>query len=314
MKIALSCLIALTALLNFSCTKNVESSPISTSETRVEIPQPAPTPFEYKSIKEDEKPDSLEYAGYKIKKVLVKKTYEDNPAADIDDVVISKKGKIIRRFEGEYYPLGNDMDLELEQLLGGSKKQLVITDLSNRYDHSWIISLAPRFEILFDAADYDVLYGSLDTLDVNYDGEKEIALTTISSVYYGFSNVDQPRVRIVFKYDSKTRRYLPASHVFADFTLKQVSTKMSDAGGNSHPLFPYVLENTLTYIYAGKEAEGWKYFDENLPDSIMHYGMELKKEEAQATILRALKKEPIYKFIKSDLAKKNEIKGFFTKL
>jgi len=83
MKTALSCLIVFTVLLNFSCGRNIESSPVAANEKPVETLQPAMpqfsrTPVKYEEFDIIEKfsrdgagkvPISLEYKDYKISPV-----------------------------------------------------------------------------------------------------------------------------------------------------------------------------------------------------------------------------------------------------
>ena len=95
MKHALFCLLALTVLLNFSCTKNVESSPIPAIEKSVETPSPPPLPekFErrfirdemeqvgrFSNLEEDVSKTFFKVQGFSIKKDVVQKTDEiDSP-------------------------------------------------------------------------------------------------------------------------------------------------------------------------------------------------------------------------------------------
>jgi hypothetical protein len=199
------------------------------------------------------------------------------------------------------------MSFGLYQFLNGSEKQLFIIEESNRYDHAWIVSLEPKFEVIFDAADYNLLYGSLVVTDVDKDGEKEIALSKNCSLGFLFSNNLQPWVRIVFKYDPKTRKYVPASHIFTDYTLKDQEENLRKFNESKDKPLSEALEIMMTYIYAGNENGAWKIFNENeidfTPTGVVNAKAE-SREKIKEQILAALKKDPIYKFIKADLIKK----------
>jgi hypothetical protein len=284
-----------TTLLNFSCGQNVESSPIAANEKPAEtlqtpIPRAAPTPDKYEEIdiveqfsalRNDETSAILEFKNYKIKRVTVKKREDDSPEADIYDAVISKNGKTIRRFAGSYHPLGNLLGFGFYQFLKGSEKQLLIIDESNRYDREWIVSLSPKFDVLFDTADFGV--EGLMTLDVDNDGEKEITAARFCfESEFDFAMSERPWLRVVFKYDAKAHKYLPASHIFTDYTLSGQNERKEK-----------FFESFMTYIYAGQEKEAWKFFDENMK------GKDI--EQTRAKIKASLKEDPIYKFIRKDL-------------
>jgi hypothetical protein len=326
MKIALFCLVIFTAWLNLACEKNVESSPSvaanekSTETPQAPQPQTTPTPDKYPefdiieqfaSYRNKDLPTSLEYKGYKIKKVAVKKRDEsDSPEAAIDDLVVSRNGRAIHRFEGIYNPLGNKLGYGFYRFLKGSEEQLFIVDESNRYDREWIVSLSPNFEVLFDSGDYNVESGYLRVTDINNDGEKEITLGIFCGLGFGSVMSDRPWRRIIFKYDAATRKYLPASHIFTDYTLTGQDERIQKFRGNSPALnggkFSELLEILTTYIYAGRENEAWRFFDENFSDRFISDGAEKEKSETRAKIKAKLNKDPIYKFIQQDLQKRKQ--------
>jgi len=306
-----------TTLLNFSCGQNVESSPVALNEKPAEPPQATPTPDKYQefdiigqfsSMRNDDTPTALKYEGYKIKKVAVKKRDEyDNPEAEIYDLVVSKNGKVIYRFEGSYNPLENWLGFGFYQFLKGSENQLFIVDQVNRDDREWIVSLSPRFEVLFDTSEFGV--ESLSVLDVNNDGEKEISLTKmLYELDMGFPMSEMPWLRIIFKYDAITRKYLPASHIFTGYTLSGQEERIRKFRENSQEIKRFKLavffEIFMTYIYAGQETEAWTFFDENLSDWFILNGVKREKEQVRVKIKAVLNEDPIYKYIRKDLRKR----------
>jgi hypothetical protein len=318
MKFVVVCLLGFTVFLNLSCQQEVISSSISKDEQITKVPEPSPTPNKYEetdiieqfsTMGDENQPTLVEFQDYKIKKVSVRKKDEiDSPEADIYDAVVSKNGKTIARFEGIYYPLGNEMSFGLYPFLGESEKQLFILEESNRYDREWIVNLSPKYEVIFDAADFDVISGYLRVIDIDNDGQKEITLYKGNNIGYMFPPKDIPLVRIVFKFDEKTRKYLPASHKFPAFTLKDQEEQIKKFNENKTKKFSKALEIMLTYIYAGKEESAWQLFDNEeidfTPESVLNAKTE-SKEQLRVKIKNALNKDPIYKFIKTDLKKKN---------
>lgn len=315
MKLIVFSLLILTAIFDLSCQNKVKSSPISPNERMAKLPKPTPTPSKYEQnyiigqISMEGKTDypiPLEYKGFKINAVVVKKKFDkDSPVAGIYDAVLSKNGKTITRFEGSYYPLGNFMSFGLFAFLGGSEKQLIVLEESMKYDHEWILRLSPKFEVLFDAADFEVDGGGMRLIDIDKDGVYELIYGKYYHLDFMFSMNGMPSGQVIFKYDSKTRKYLPASHFFTDFTLDEIDNKIQQFNNNSKS-FSLLLEIFMTYIYAGKEDEAWKYFDENFSTDRLWFGVEEDKVKTKEKIISALQKDKIYQFIQNDLKKRSQ--------
>lgn len=314
MKSAPFTLIFFTALFNFSCQQNVESSPALVDERVAETPQPISTPEKYEEIdiieqfsrmEAGNEPIPLEIGDYKISPVTVKKKfYKDSPEADIYDAILSKKGKTIAKFEGIYYPLGNFMSFGLYPFLNNSEKQLLILEESNRYDRAWIINLSPKFEILFDSADFDVLYGYLGAIDIDKDGVFELSAFGSTNLGFTFSWNNETWTKVIFKYDSKSRKYLPASHIFSEYIFENIDEEIQKFREAENRSFSDFLQIFMGYIYAGKEDAAWKFFDESFSTDKLTFGTDINKANTKEKIISALNKDPIYKFIKADLKNK----------
>jgi len=320
MKFALFCLAVMTAILNLSCGQNAASAPSSPSapaEIFEEIPSPVPTPSKYEEIDiieqismggKDNPPASITVDNYKIRKETVRKKDDaDSPVTDISDAVLSKNGKTIARFEGIYYPLGNSMSFGLFSFLGTSEKQLLIVDETNRYDREWIISLSPKYEVLFDAADYHVQGGYMRLIDIDKDGVYELFYGVYIPLSFMFSRSSTPLQMVVFKFDAKTRRYLPATHIFTDYTLAGIDEKVQSFNNNRVNSLSALLKIFITYVYAGKEEEAWKFFDHeglNFSTQETFSGKVEGKEQIIKHIKNALDDDPIYRFIRRDLKRK----------
>jgi hypothetical protein len=316
MKIALFCLVIFTTLLSFACTKNIESSPISANEKPAEKPLPDPTPHKFEEIdlqqkfskmENDNLPSSLKIAGYEIKTIALKKKDEyDNPEAEIYNVVLSKKGKTIARFGGEYNPLGNFMSFGTFPFLGGSKQQLLVFDESNKYERDWIVSLTPKYEVLFDSEDYGIWWGRIGALDIDKDGIYEV--TELQSVDFNLalSGNDFPWTKVVFKFDAKTSKYTPANHIFTDYSLDTIDEQITEFKEGRRNAKRDFLEIMLRYFYAGKNEAAWQFFDENFSTRFTIPKVVETKEQLKERIKGELNKDPVYKFIKADRKRNNK--------
>jgi hypothetical protein len=95
---------------------------------------------------------------------------------------------------------------------------------------------------------------------------------------------ETPLTEIVFKYDAKRRRCLPANHLFPDYAVRGLNSE-SEKEIYQHRRFDVLLD----YVFAGKEKEGWASFNEHYPSS--------DQEKMRRRINAILKNDPVYKFI-----------------
>lgn len=223
--------------------------------------------------------DTLSEGDYSVVKLKKKIKIED--AADLTDVsyaVLKRKGKILAAFDGVYFGSGNATDFGLFPFLGGSARQLVVSQTVPRGGRHWVVELSPEHRVIYDSADYGIGREDLSVLDVNKDGRFEILQEDVA--FYGldgFSMADTPLPLVIFKYDEQARKYLPANHLFKDYALKNIDTEAK------------LLDKTLQYIYAGEEQKGWAFFDREYKSA--------NKEELKSKILAILKRNSVYKFI-----------------
>lgn len=95
---------------------------------------------------------------------------------------------------------------------------------------------------------------------------------------------------IIFKYDSKAKKYFPATSVFQDYALRGIDNDIKNLkqGGDSNYLSKR-LGIFLRYIYAEKENDAWAFFEREyeLPD----------QKEMKSRIQAVLKDEGVYKYI-----------------
>jgi hypothetical protein len=311
-------LVIFSAIFNFSCGHGVESSPLGANEKPFEKPQANPSPANDEEIdvievinneNKDNSSARLKFKDYEVRKITVKKREDVNgETTDIYDAVLIKNGKTLKRFEGSYYSLGNEMTLGFYPFLGGAEKQLLIADQLPRHEHEWIINLTPKFEVLFDSEDYNVGGGQMRLIDIDKDGVYEvfyIEFLTLDFILPGAERLETMGT-IIFKYDSKLRKYLPANHVFTDYALKGFDEKVKKFNENKEPSLASLLQIFTAYVYAGREDEAWSFFEK---EGVYFTARETNsgKVEGKKQIIEHIKKflneDPIYKFVKRDLRK-----------
>lgn len=245
--------------------------------------------------------DSIKIKQYELKKQTVKKIVEgDTIPSDITNAVLLKNGKLIETFEGVEYPLGNEINFGLFSFSSDGNKQVIISDISNRYERNWILDLSKDFKILLDTADYGVYRSGLSRIDFDNDGIFEITMARSDDIF-GFASALVPDNSIIFKLDKEKQKFLPASHILQDYTMKNLSESLEGFNAGNEKSFSKVLQITLNYIYAGKESEAWEFFDKNFVTDEMTFTIKVEnKEQAKAEIIKYLSKNPIYNFIKND--------------
>ena len=240
--------------------------------------------------------NSLAYKGFVVKKSFRKSNPKDSPEVEIADLIIQKNGKILLKFDGIYYPLGNDLDFGLFSFLGGDEKQLAISDAIPRGGIHYIVSLFPQPKILFASSNWNVGREEFDVVDVDNDGIFEIILAAVFDEFEQLPKSDVLMTNIHFRYDKTTEKFLPANHLNRDFVLRGIGEQTMQINRHDRESqFADVLAVTLRYIYAGEEKQAWKFFDKeyNFDD----------REERKQKIKSILLSDLIYKFVRSELRK-----------
>lgn len=274
-----------------------ENPPPSSTAAAPQPVTPAPPPTEeqelyFKDIFTEDK--ALAYQGYEVeirKKTIIDRDYYDKPF-EVSYAVVKRGGKTVGAFAGTYTGLGNETAVGLFNFLGGEAKQLAISQTVSRGGRHWLVRLTPRYKVLFDSADYEVGREWVKITDMDRDGVAEIGLATVS-FYTGF---DYPMSMTplpwgVFRYDSQTDSYLPANHDFQDVLLKDIEQRISKlpASGDKHNYLATRLDILLDYLYAGRERDGWEFFERayDQPD----------KAKVKATVKNVLRKNRAYQYI-----------------
>jgi hypothetical protein len=242
--------------------------------------------------------DRLSYLGYEVVK-LEKKVKDEYPSEinspprmiDVSYAVLKKKGRVLAKFEGVYFGMGNVTQFGLFPFLGGETKQLVVSQIIPRNGRHWIVSLSPAVRVIYDSAEYGLGREEMTVLDIDKDGAYEISQELKTFVFfeditYGATHI----IDIVLKYDEKAKKYVPASHIFRDYTLAGMTDRPVNLNrADEKALASEVLRFMLPYIYAGRRGEAWDYYNREytLPN----------KEELKAKIMAALRDDAVYNYI-----------------
>lgn len=183
-------------------------------------------------------------------------------------------------------------------LLGKRTNQLIIQQYSGGAHCclSWhIYDLYPKFRLIFDSARYPIgdAMEDAELIDVDHDGQLEFAHQSNQFAYFDeacFTCLLLPDV--VFPFDRRAQRYLPANHIFKKFALRQVSLdleRLRRSKENPSEYWAYSLDVALRYIYAGMERRAWAFFART-------YGGRSNRE-LKSKIRLNLRTDGIYRFL-----------------
>jgi len=235
---------------------------------------------------------SLSYNGFNITTIAKRsksKPQEPSPSY----AVIKKNGRVLARFDGSTDEPMDGTGIGLFPLLGSAAKQLIISQTVPRGGRHWIVDLTANPKVLFDSGDYEV--GREEVWAVDLDGDSVYEIWLFVTSFYGafdrLSVAHTPLPTVVFRYDRQAGRYLPANHRYQDHLLKDIEIEISDlptAVGERY--LAKRLDVLLRFLYAGKEKEGWEFFDKayTLPDA----------GRIKAIVKEGLRDAPAYKFIR----------------
>jgi hypothetical protein len=293
------------ALFVVGCKKSAADpqKPLSTPDAR-HSPQATPTPSAQAQPEEILMSDifteeeSLSYNGFKIAKIEKRKRLKGKLQAlsysqELSYAVIKKNGKVLAEFEGIHGGLMNATDIGLFPFLGGKTKQLIISQTLPRTGRHWIVELTANPKVLFDSGDYEVGREEVWTVELDGDGVYEIWLyvTTFYNEFDQLSVMRTPLPKMVFRYDKRAGRYLPANHRYRDYLLKDLEPGISNLPTTvGEQYLASRLNVLLRLLYTGKEKEGWEFFDKayTLPDA----------DKIKAKVKEVLRNAPAYKFIR----------------
>jgi hypothetical protein len=243
--------------------------------------------------------EKLSFRGYEVIKRYKKvKIPYSRGLTDVSYAVLKRGGRVLARFDGIYFGIGNATDFGLFAFLGGQTKQFVISQTIPRGGRHWVVDLSPAFRIIYDSAEWGVGREEFSVLDIDNDGRYEIF--QVITAFYGFDEIptvmETPLPVIVFKFDQRAKKYFPANHRFQDYMLSGIEGWISGLDPNDKKFYLSTRLNiVLRYIYAGKEQEAWTFFDKEYRQT--------DKEKIKTKVRAVLTKNQAYRFIYGSRAK-----------
>jgi hypothetical protein len=271
---------------NYGCVSLMENT-LSQTAPKVTVPvTPREEPQQLIDIFSDE---DISYNGYTMRRLTEKINYGHKNEVEVSYAVLEKNTHRLIKFDGVYFILGNNTEFGLFDLLGNRSQQFIVSQTVPRGGRHWVVSVSPRVHVLFDSQDYGVGREEFYVIDIDKDGVYEIVLpvTAFYDMQDKMSIGEIPLPEIIFKYDAKAGKYLPANHLFRDYALHGIEQDIAKlfTGDNSNYLSRR-LDILLRYVYARKAAQGWDFFEREYqrPD----------KEELKARIRSLLRQTPVY--------------------
>lgn len=235
--------------------------------------------------------DTLSYGDYDVVKLTKKVKLEQTTGlTEVSYVLLKRNGRVLKKFDGVYFGMGNATDFGLFSFLGGEGKQLIVSQTIPRGGRHWVVNLSPDFRVVYDSGEYRVGRENLGVLDIDKDGRYEILQEV--TAFYGFdhfSSAETPLPLIVFKYDEKAAKYLPANHLFGEYALKGIEDNIATLDSDESEYLSKRLDIALQYVFAGKEEEAWAFFEREYK----HPDREVLKSQVKAV----LSEHPVYRFI-----------------
>jgi hypothetical protein len=245
----------------------------------------------------------LVYHGYVVEKRYKTVRYDypqkmqSRPSwLDVSYAVIKRNDKLLATFDDEiYFGIGgNNTRFGLFSFLGEQMKQMLISQEIFRGGSQWIISLTPRYRIIFNGPAWAVGREGDDMGIIDLDNDGVYEITVPITVFYGFANLSPagtPLPTAIFQYDAKAEKYLPANLQFQDYVVKNIDEQKAVIRPAADPMnhLSDIMSIALDYIFAGKEEEAWTFFEESYRLS--------DKKEIRAKIRDELRDHTIYRFI-----------------
>jgi hypothetical protein len=229
------------------------------------------------------------YNGYEMRRFMKRINDETYRNIEVSYAMLMKNDRPLLKFDGVYFGAGNSTEFGLFDLLGDGSQQFIVSQTVPRGGRHWVVSVSPKVRVLFDSWDYGVGRAEFYVIDLDKDGTYEISLpvtafyTMQDKMYIG----EIPLPEIIFKYDPKARKYLPANHLFPDYALHDIDRDIERLTGEDGNYLSKRLDILLRYIYARKAREGWAFFEREYRRA--------DKKEIEARIISVLKNAPVYK-------------------
>jgi hypothetical protein len=218
------------------------------------------------------------------------------PPVKVSYFIVRRGAKTVAKFDGDiYFALGNGAEGGLFPLLNNGSKQLILSQDIFRTGMQWVVDFSKGFRVIFDGKEFNVGRETGDLTISDLDGDRIHEITVPITTFYGFqgwrlSTSETPLPAIIFKYDSRLRKYLPANPLFAHCLLPGIRKDEAFARTiDQSKQLGTLMSVVLDYIFIGDEAQGWKFFEEtcSLPD----------KKQIRTDMEKELGNHPVYRYI-----------------
>lgn len=211
---------------------------------------------------------------------------------DAGYVVLKRRGRVVAKFDGVESGFGVAAAFGAFPFLGGDAKQLAVSLTIPRSGRHWVVDLSSRApRVIFDSDTYGVWGEELSVIDLDKDGTYEIS--THVPAFYMFENMyisETPLPEIIFKYDAKARRYLPANQLFPEYSLRRLDEDIRGLKPDDAAYMSKRLGILLRYVYAGRERDGWDFFERAYTRA--------DRDALKKKIAAELSREPVYRFLR----------------
>jgi hypothetical protein len=222
------------------------------------------------------------YNGYTITKNCKNKPHE-NYGDENCNLKLFKGKKLVAKFKSERK---NRLEFGFFKFLGNQDQQLIVHTYSGGAHccHDYLIyDLKPTFRTVYDSTKFNQIGNEMVPIDLDKDGvfELEQSVMTFESFHVAYSSSVFPPA--IFAYNKSKGRYDFSNKKFVSYILEKKNKYLkwleTTYGKDDLNCKQGTLHLTFAYlIYAGKEKEAWKYFDENYDlNDKESYRTEIKK-------------------------------------
>jgi hypothetical protein len=220
-------------------------------------------------------------------------------------LTIRKNGKILVNIDSWWNSSGDITKIGVFPFLGNDNKQLIVMQYSGGsggFHMCKIYDLVPNIRMIHNDEEYN-LSGEIAIVDINRDHKYEIVRAGIPFGMPYLANAYIARSKAILSYDMNMEKYVIENKSFPDYVLENIeydinrfnNTEIAVNTTKKESIFDeYIsamLEIVVSYIYSGKEKEGWDFYNNRYRFS--------NKENVRIDILRTLKNDPVYKMIYS---------------
>ena len=218
-------------------------------------------------------------------------------------LTIKKNEDILVNGDSWWDSYGDMTAIGVFPLLGNDNKQLIVMQYSGGsggLHMCKIYDLVPNIRLIHDDHEHG-LFGELTIIDINKDNKYGIGRIGNSFRTSYMANADRVNSKVILSYNMNKRKYTIENKSFSDYVLVDVENNINKFNNINIPLNTIlkqsfladytsaILKVLISYIYSGKEQEGWDFFN-------TRYRLSNKKA-VTSYIIERLDNDPVYKEI-----------------